>query len=522
MSSPGEGQIASLFNLFYIFPQFREQPVAAQVQIVLECEDSFKKKASYTFETFFQILGLPFRFVDSNEVSSSDIVIWYGREIPKVSGRVLFIHASLEAQSLFRQRLPLDTSKVKKIRFNGEDSLALFYDEEFGREGTNLVSGDDRCRIAHVDIVASAFYFLSCWQEITSAERDQHDRFPASASLQHQHGLLHAPIVSHYARLMKAELEKLMGSSIPEIPRYHGKGFAVCMTHDLDYIRKWSLGIIYRELVQYLLFGKGGKELGNRLKRAGAFFQAISTRDDPYRFSLERILSAEKNAGIHATYYLKTGATSRHDASYRINDGYGRSLVTSLETAGHEIGLHPSYNSFTGSERIGAEKERLESVLRAKAKGVRQHFLRFKIPETWRAQAELGFEHDATLGFPGHEGFRAAICHPFLPYDSERDEVIGIWEVPLLAMDGTFQSYRNKSAEESLEIIKELILTVKKYHGVGVLLFHNTCYDELDFPGWGRVFESSLEFAFAEGAFVGRTSEILNSYLKTSNLPLRA
>jgi hypothetical protein len=496
--------------------------MAGQVQIVLECEDSFKKKAAYTFETFFQILGLQFRFADSNEVSSSDIAIWYGREISKISGRVLFIHASPEAQSLFQQRLKLGTSKVKKIRFNGEDSLVFFYDEEFGREEADLVSGGDRCRIIHVDIVASAFYLLSCWQEITSTERDQHDRFPASASLQHQHGLLQIPIVNQYARLMKAELERLMGSSIPEVPRFHGKDFAVCMTHDVDYIRKWSLGIIYRELVQYLLLGKGGRELGNRLKRARAFFQAISTRDDPYRLSLEKILTVEKDAEIHATYYLKTGATSRHDVSYRINDGYGRNLVTSLETAGHEIGLHPSYNSFTSSKKTGAEKERLDHVLRSKAKGVRQHFLRFKIPETWRAQAGLGFEHDATLGFPGHEGFRAAICHPFRPYDSEKDEVIEIWEVPLLAMDGTFQSYRNKTAEESLEIVKELILTVKKYHGVGVLLFHNTCYDQLDFPGWGRVFESSLEFALAEGAFVGSISEILDSYLRTSNPPLRA
>jgi peptidoglycan/xylan/chitin deacetylase (PgdA/CDA1 family) len=496
--------------------------MAGQIQIVLDCEDSFKKKAAYTFETFFQILGLPFRFVDSNEVSSSDIGIWYGREIPKISGRVLFIHGNLEAQLLFHQLLQLDKSVVKKTKLDGEDSLALFYDEEFGREGASFISGDDRCRIVHVDIVASAFYFLSCWQEITSTERDQHERFPASASLQYHHGLLHTPIVDQYAQLIGQELERLSGRSIAQIPRFYGKDFAVCMTHDVDYIRKWSLGIIYRELVRYLLLGKGGKNLGGRLKRARAFFQAISARDDPYRSSLEKILSVEKNAGIHATYYLKTGATSRHDVSYRINDGYGRNLVTSLETAGHEIGLHPSYNSFTGSRKIGAEKERLDHVLRAKAGGLRQHFLRFKIPETWRAQAELGFEHDATLGFPGHEGFRAAICHPFRPYDSEKDEVIGIWEVPLLAMDGTFQSYRNKSAEESLEIIKELILTVKKYHGVGVLLFHNTCYDELDFPGWGRVFESSLEFALAEGAFVGSTSEILNSYLRTLNPPPRA
>jgi hypothetical protein len=496
--------------------------MAKAVQLVLDCQDSFKKKAAYTFETLFQILGLQFRFADSNEVSSSDVVIWYGCEIPKISGCVLFIHASPEAESLFRQRLQLDTSKVKKIRLNGEDSLALFYDEEFGREQASLVSGDDRCRIIHVDIVASSFYFLSCWQEVISTERDQHERFPASASLQYHHDLLQTPIVNQYAQLIKGELEKLSGESRSEMPRFVGKDFAICMTHDIDYIRKWTLGIIYRELVQYLLLGRGNKGLGKRLERVRTFFQAISARYDPFRVSLERLLTIERNVAVHATYYLKTGGTSRHDVSYRLNDGYGRELVRALEAAGHEIGLHPSYNTFTSSKKTKAEKERLDDVLHAKPTGVRQHFLRFKIPETWRIQAELGFVHDATLGFPGHEGFRAAICHPFRPYDIQNDEVISIWEVPLLAMDGTFQSYRNKSADESLEIIKDLILTVKRYHGVGVLLFHNTCYDQLDSPGWGSVFESSLEFALGEGAFVGSVSEILNSYLRTSNPPLRA
>jgi peptidoglycan/xylan/chitin deacetylase (PgdA/CDA1 family) len=496
--------------------------MAREVQLVLDCEDFFKKKAAYTLETLFQVLGLGFRFLDPKEVSSDDIVIWYGHERPNVDGTVLFIHANREAQSLFRRQLPLDASRAKEITLEGEESLALFFDEEFESNPAAVVSGDDRFRTIHVDIIASAFYFLSCWQEVTSSERDRHERFPASASLQHHHGLLHLPIVNQYIMLLCRELERLSGQRIPQSPRFAGRDFAVCMTHDVDYLRKWTLGIVYRELVQYFLLGREDGDFGRRLKRLRAFLKALSVQADPYRSSIGRILKLEKESGVHSTFYLKTGVTSRHDVSYRLNDGYGHEFLRALEAGGHEVGLHPSYNAFLDRGKMKVEKERLEGALHVKPAGVRQHFLRFRIPETWKIQAELGFIHDATLGFSDHEGFRAAVCHPFRPYDIDNEDVIPMWEIPLLAMDGTFQSYRSKSAEESLEIIKSLIRTVKKYHGVGVLLFHNTCYDELDYPGWGRVFEESLRFSLEEGAFVGSALEILNSYLETSIPSLHA
>ncbi|MGA9365686.1 MAG: polysaccharide deacetylase family protein [Bacteroidota bacterium] len=496
--------------------------MAKKIQIVLDCEDSLKKKAAYTFQTFFEVLGLDCCLSSPTEVSSADVVIWYGHERPSLDGHVLFICASREAQSLFHKKLRLGMSKTKKIALDGEDSLALFFDEEFRKNPAVVVSGDNRCRTIHVDIIASAFYFLSCWQEITSPERDRHERFPASASLQHRHSLLHLPIVNQHIMLLRKELEGLSGQRLPQLPRFAGRDFAVCMTHDVDYLRKWTLGIVYRELVQYFLLGREGGDFGRRLKRLRAFLKALSVQGDPYRSSIGRILKLEKESGVHSTFYCKTGVTSRHDVSYRLSDGYGQSLLKMLAGDGHEVGLHPSYNTFLDRKRMRVEQERLECALHVKPVGVRQHFLRFRIPETWKIQAELGFVHDATLGFSDHEGFRAAICQPFRPYDADNDGVIPIWEIPLLLMDGTLQSYRNKSADESLEIIKNLIMTVKKYHGVGVLLFHNTCYDGLDFPGWGSVFEESLRFSMEEGAFVGSASEILNSYLETSIPPLHA
>ncbi|MEK6570715.1 MAG: polysaccharide deacetylase family protein [Bacteroidota bacterium] len=492
-----------------------------QIRIVLDCEESFKKKAAYTLETFCQVLGLPHRLSRANEVSPTDIVIWYGPTESSLSARVVFIQASAEAPRLFLERRGLDVSKARRFVLFGEDSVALFFDEKFARDSTEIVSGDDRCRQIHVDIVASAFYFLSCWQEITSTECDRHERFPATASLQYGLGLLETPVVNQYVEILRREIEKLLGHQIEQRPRFGGKEFAICMTHDIDYIRKWTLGILYRELVQYFLLGREDGGLGKRFERLKAFQRAVSTRNDPFTWSLEKILTVERDLGVHATYFLKTGVTSRHDVSYRIKDGYVRKLLKTLEFDGHEIGLHPSYHTFLSTAKMRGEKERLDEVLGRKSNAVRQHFLRLRIPETWKIQAELNFQHDSTLGFPDHEGFRAGICHPFRPYDASQDVVVDLWEIPLLAMDGTFQSYRNKSAGESLDIIRSLIKAVKRYCGVAVLLFHNTCYDNLDFPDWGKVFEDTLHFALGEGAFVGSAEEILTSYLESLNRPIR-
>ena len=59
---------------------------------------------------------------------------------------------------------------------------------------------------------------------------------------------------------------------------------------------------------------------------------------------------------------------------------------------GHEVGLHGSYLSYTRTARAGrAEREQIDAGARARrSTGIRQHFLRFDVAATWRAQAAGG------------------------------------------------------------------------------------------------------------------------------------
>ncbi len=485
-----------------------------KIQVVLNSDKSFERKAAYIFETFLRSVGTKGEFSSNKKIEDADLVLYYGGGGQEDAGQVkkIIIHGSPDAWNMFSNSRPYQTSFAKKFRYDEEESVALFYNEAFLNKGKIVERQENNSIRINIDLIASAFFFLSGWQEMTSQEYDLHNRFPAKASLQYQLCMLHQPIVNQYFWILEKEIQHLLREDTLKEPNYHGKPFAVCMTHDIDYVRKWTLGIMYRELVSYFLLNHKKIKFPERFARLQTYAKALLAGNDPYQFSIEKILENEKNHNVHASFFLKTGGKSKYDVSYSVRSPYVRRLVQRLESNGHEIGLHPSYHAHLDLVMMEKEKRRLHRMVSKRVDGVRQHFLRFKIPETWRLQEQNKFFYDTTMGFSQYEGFRMGFCHPFQPYDIEKDEKIDLWEVPLLAMDATFQSYRQISPEESFEIIKQLLLTVKKYHGVAMLLFHNTCYDDLDFSGWGEVFEQSLGFALEQEAFVGSGREILECY----------
>ena len=66
---------------------------------------------------------------------------------------------------------------------------------------------------------------------------------------------------------------------------------------------------------------------------------------------------------------------------------------------GWEIGLHGGYYSYNSLEEVKKEKKRLEAVLGKTIMGFRNHYLRFKTPESWEILADAGFSYDSTFGY---------------------------------------------------------------------------------------------------------------------------
>lgn len=229
------------------------------------------------------------------------------------------------------------------------------------------------------------------------------------------------------------------------------------------------------------------------------YFKAKLDKDRYDNFSY--IMDLENKYGFKSSFYFMSGGNTKYDASYSINDSYIISLIKTLQQKGFEAGLHSSFNSYNNFQILNLERDKLKKAAENVIFGGRQHYLRWKSPDTWRILEKAGLKYDITLSFAEHEGFRCGICFPYKPFDVLENRVLGIWELPLIIMDGSLFNYQNLTPEEGFQRIKSIINTVKKYQGVFVLLWHNSSLDDLKLPDWIKIYERTIGYLGRQNTF---------------------
>ncbi|NLV20968.1 MAG: hypothetical protein GXY49_03145, partial [Syntrophomonadaceae bacterium] len=104
----------------------------------------------------------------------------------------------LTQTSLPKQPLPIwDTTKTCSDVILVSSNLPIIYGNEVSANGLNkdyLVETPDGLYLG-LDIFGSAFFMLTRYEELVKPDRDQHDRFSATASLAYQEGFLDRPII---------------------------------------------------------------------------------------------------------------------------------------------------------------------------------------------------------------------------------------------------------------------------------------------------------------------------------------
>ncbi|HRH39752.1 MAG TPA: polysaccharide deacetylase family protein, partial [Flavobacteriales bacterium] len=138
-----------------------------------------------------------------------------------------------------------------------------------------------------------------------------------------------------------------------------------------------------------------------------------------------------------------------------------------------EIGLHPSYESSRDERIIARERERLGTVTGRPIHTTRQHFLRWRMPDTFRALIVNGFTEDHSIGFSDRIGFRAGTCTPFPWYDLERDEETPLMLHPFAVMDSALANRTGDGMQKAISDMKHLSGAVREVNGTFVSVWHD-------------------------------------------------
>jgi hypothetical protein len=191
------------------------------------------------------------------------------------------------------------------------------------------------------------------------------------------------------------------------------------------------------------------------------------------------IMGLSERLGLRSAFYFMAGGASPLDGTYAIDDPWIRGLLRRVDERGHEIGLHPSYETFQDAERTQAELSTLRRVCGEEAieqpiRGGRQHYLRWENPSTWQNWEDAGLEYDSTLGFADRPGFRCGVCFEYPVFNLRTRSQLSLRERPLVVMDRTLYDYMELSSAEMLEEIAELRRRCRLFDGEFTLLWHNS------------------------------------------------
>jgi len=270
--------------------------------------------------------------------------------------------------------------------------------------------------------------------------------------------------------------------------------FAVCLTHDIDQIYPTFKYRIYTSL-KY-----GFKGLFNKS------FNRLLYRDNPY-WNFKEIIEIEKKYNAKSTFYFIATEKGFHGRHYKIEAL--RNVLKFIKSNGWDIGLHGAYSSYDNYKKMIEEKNNLENVTADYINSYRNHYLRFKIPDTWENLNKAGIKCDTTFGYPDNIGFRNGLCHPFKPYNLEKNQTIDIWELPLNIMDSTLFQYKKLNVDSAWNKCKKLIDKVEQLNGLVTILWHNSSFDDIYRKGWGRLYERLLDYCYKRNAWLASVDEII-------------
>jgi hypothetical protein len=327
------------------------------------------------------------------------------------------------------------------------------------------------------DVFAASFFLLSRQEEYGPIPRDEHGRPRTEALHAARHGYLQRPVVDEWLHHL-ADVWRKRDPRLPELQRRYQQVATLDADNGAMYLGKplWrTLGGAARDLLR----GRFG-----RVARRASVLAGV--RPDPYAVHA-RFLELVEHNGAQAIINFLVAPYGKHD--HAIDPGHRQMRACMQAMAGRaEAGLHPGYSSSDRPGEIAGQKQRLEALLGKPVQRSRQHFLRFRLPDTYRTLEELGIREEHSMGLADRPGFRAGTCTPFPFYDLATERCTNLMVHPFSVMDSALCYKMHLSPEQALEAACGVAEAVRAVQGTFISVWHERFLSDYgDEAGWGGV-----------------------------------
>lgn len=426
--------------------------------MILVFVDEVSKRLIYTLNVMFKARDIDFS-------ATNDVTKFKDYQGAK------FVYSEREFESDYLTFHPAD------ILF--EENIHPIKIDTFTWRGEEILTFNDK-----PDLLASVFYVLVMYDEYLAETFDEHGRFESKGSVLSKFGMLNKLMIERWTECFIKFLEEKLNTELKakEIP------FSIVPTFDIDNTYAYKLKEGWRK---WMSIGKDILKFNKeRLSERKDVLQDL--KNDPYD-TFDYIEEISKR-GFDVKVFWLLGDYAKFDRNIDHSNPKHQRLIRSMDQFA-SVGLHPSYKSDGVYTQISKEKQRLENILDKTIENSRQHFLRMKLPITFRSLIKCGFKNDYTLGFADATGFRAGIARPFPWFDLKNNIETELMLHPITYMDGTLHEYLGLSIEEAKGNVRRLANEIEEYGGNLISIWHNeTIGDFGKWEGWSEVLEYTLSF----------------------------
>jgi hypothetical protein len=472
-----------------------------KLNILLDIDKNFYNKAEYVFRSYCTILQIiPVFYYGSTR---KKIDIYYGSKV-NTSYPVTIKYKEgtsdfFQANKYYPQfKVRFNNYKNEKIPFFFSSPGAIF---SVGRESYSI----------NKDIIASGFYFLSCWKEYVNKKNTDPDiRFKYQNSMQYKWDFAEIPVVDAYCDILDNILDLSLVDYEKSFRWRHEHGFCVTLSHDIDYWDVWSKDQ-YKAIMKY----NQGRLLKDPFRSLYKIIGHTLTKNfyNPEK-AIKKILNKEKRLGVRSTNFILVQDNSEDRRRNYFSDDKYKSGVKKVFSP-QNVGLHGSPDSAYFIKETKKELERLQKIFPDQL-GYRSHKLSFQYQSSYDILEKMNLKYDASLGYWEHIGFRAGISFPFYPYDIDNDKPFNILEIPLIVMDTTLISKLGMGHNPFVAAYRlgKLIQRAKKFQSHISLLWHNNTFDSIDYPAWSWLYWSTIRKAKRMSAMVCSTDDLYDYWIR--------
>ena len=416
---------------------------------------------------FEEILGFSVHYLESPIIpDGNQLYVHYGRERQSDQEVLLPVHRFMLTEFADLSEVPVNVEE--------DNNLPFFFKTVSQNDGD-----------LSFDLLSMAFYLISRVEEYNASALDEHGRFPVEQSLAYQHQFLGQPILDQWGHRLYTILQR----KCPRLPN-RSISYKFQPTIDVDFAwcysnKGWqrNLGGLLRDATQL-----------NHLAVVERLAVLTGRQEDPF-YTFDYIKTVHGGTTSPVYFFLVAQRPGPFDKNISPGNASMKKLIEDIAET-YEIGLHPSYASNDQTDLLKEEKKALEALVAYPVVNSRQHFLRLKLPETYRQLIASGIQKDYTMGYAGATGFRASTAYPFYWYDLEKEEATTLRIYPFQIMDVTLKNYLSLSPQEAVTHSAQIVDAIRATGGTFISIWHNSSFSsQMGWQNWGVVYEKLVALA---------------------------